>query len=298
MAKLNTDYAAQADSYSYSDSGESDVLEIVKTGETTFSDSNPSWPVRYHLSEERLNLLSWYEFDRDATLLEVGAGCGALTGLFCDRVREVTAVELTRQRAEIIYNRYKERDNLTIFAGNLNEIQLEQKFDYLTCIGVLEYAGRYTDAENPYASFLKLLKGYLKPKGTLILAIENKFGLKYWSGVNEDHTGRVFDSIENYPARQGIKTFSKNELDRLLAESGFASRKFFYPLPDYKLPTEIFSDNYLPTALHGVRPGIFPFVDFSGSRDFFFDEKLAMDNIINSGMFDFFANSFLVFAKG
>lgn len=35
----------------------------------------------------------------------------------------------------------------------------------------------------------KKISGYLKEDGKLLIAIENKFGLKYWAG-SEDHTGK------------------------------------------------------------------------------------------------------------
>lgn len=37
------------------------------------------------------------------------------------------------QKEEIIYNRHK---NLEIIAGNLNDVKFEEKFDYVTLIGV------------------------------------------------------------------------------------------------------------------------------------------------------------------
>ena len=75
--------------------------------------------------------------------------------------------------------------------GNFNDIVLEEKYDYITLIGVLEYAAYYTDAKQPFESFLKRISSYLKEDGKLLIAIENKFGLKYWAGTREDHTGRV-----------------------------------------------------------------------------------------------------------
>ena len=68
-------------------------------------------------------------------------------------------------------------------------------------------------------------------------------------------------------------------------------------MPDYKLPTEIFSDEYLPTENHNIRLGMFPVQDFSNSREFLFNEKLTMDNIIKNKQFSFFANSFLIFVR-
>lgn len=287
----------------YSDGDvENDILEIFKNGKPSekvaeILKNNPNWPMRYHFSPVRESLLSWYEFKKNAHLLEIGAGCGALTGLFCEKMDRVVAVELTKLRSDIISHRYKDRKNLSVVAGNLNDLKIEEKFDYVTLVGVLEYAGKYTRSENPFIDFLKKAKSFLKKDGALVLAIENKFGLKYWAGAKEDHTGKLFDSIENYPNEKNIQTFGKEEITNMLNLSGFSSTEFFYPLPDYKLPIEIFSDEYLPEPRHNIRSDVFPFMDPSRPREFFFNEKLVLDNIINNNNFGFFANSFLIFAK-
>jgi len=286
----------------YSDgSVEDDILKRLRTGDAQTEikkllNKGPSWPLKAHLLDERRNLLSWYEFKKDSSLLEIGSGWGALTGLFCEKVDKVTAVELTKKRAEITAFRHKDEENLTVIAGNIDNIKTKEKFDYVTSIGVLEYAGKYTNSENPYYDFLEKLKSFLKPNGVLIIAIENKFGLKYWAGANEDHAGSFFESIEDYPIDRGIKTFTKKEITKMLEKAGFGNIKFYYPLPDYKLPTEIFSDEYLPTFKHNIRSGMMPYPDYVHEREIFFNEKLASDNIIKNGNFDFFANSFLIFA--
>lgn len=258
--------------------------------------SGPFWPMLYHFSPIRENLLNWYPFRNGASLLEVGSGMGALTGLFCRRVARVTAVELTARRATITAYRNHEHENLTAIAGNIDDIELDGAYDYVTSIGVLEYAGRYEDADDPYHAFLERLRSLLSPGGTLILAIENRFGLKYWSGAREDHSGEPYQSLEGCYGRDGIQTFSRNGLESLLQRAGFESMDFFYPVPDFKLPQEIFSDTYLPTLNHNIRPGIYPYADHSQPREHLFNERLVSDSIVAEGVFPFFANSFLVFA--
>lgn len=44
----------------------------------------------YALSDTRENVLEWFDFKPEASLLEVGSGCGALTGLYSRRVKNVT----------------------------------------------------------------------------------------------------------------------------------------------------------------------------------------------------------------
>ena len=34
--------------------------------------------------------------------------------------------------------------------------------------------------------------------GNIIIAIENRYGMKYWAGCREDHNGEFFSGIENY----------------------------------------------------------------------------------------------------
>lgn len=259
--------------------------------------SNPSWPIFYHLSPIRENILNWYNFGKNKSILEIGAGCGAITGVLCNKLKKVVANELSEARATIIKNRYKNTNNLTVLSGNFNSTKLTETFDYVSLIGVLEYAAKYTHTKNPFEDFLLKAKSYLKKNGTIIIAIENKFGLKYWSGCREDHTGRHFDSIENYPNSKEIQTFGKQEIIILLNNVGFKDIKFYYPYPDYKLATEIFSDDYLPSLQHNVKSSNFPYIDRSQNREYIFNERLVMDNIIINKQIDFFSNSFLIFAK-
>jgi len=295
------DYSKKEEIYSDGDV-ENEIIKILSAKDHSdkirqLLANNPSWPILYHFSPIRKNLLSWFEFKRNSNLLEIGAGCGALTSLFCEKLSRVVAIELTRKRAEIIAKRYPEVKNLKIYAGNLNDIKIREKFDYITLIGVLEYAGKYTHTDNPFLDFLINIKNYLTDSGILIVAIENKFGIKYWAGGREDHTGKLFDSLQGYPEESSIQTFGGTEIKEMLNLAGFNKLDFYYPLPDYKFPKEIFSDNYLPTIKHNVGHTIFPTQDLSREREYIFNEKLVIDNIIRNKMFDFFANSFLIFAE-
>lgn len=270
---------------------EIEIHEIVKKHNdySQILSNDSRWPILYHLSPVRRNLLEWHPFEAGSSLLEIGAGCGALTGLFCEKLGEVTAVELSKRRAEIIADRCKEFSNLKIIVGNISDIKTTDKYDYITLIGVLEYAGKYIIDTNPADKMLRILKDRLKPGGTLIIAIENKYGLKYWSGFSEDHTGNIFDGLEGY-LNSDIRTFSKCELTALLNGAGFNRIKFYYPMPDYKLPVEIYSEDLLP------RYGI-AFPNYDRDRLVLFNEKLVLNELVSDGLFEVFANSFLIFAS-
>lgn len=291
---VNYDYYTGKDEYCDGEI-EKDIInylqEFGEEGYKKIFERDIRWPVFYHITPIRKNVLNWYPFKEEAEVLEIGAGMGAITGTLCDKVKSVTAVELSKQRASAIEARCKDKDNLEIIVGNFNDIKFEKKFDYITLIGVLEYASLYTNTEEPYKDFLKYIKSLLKEDGKLLIAIENQFGMKYFSGVAEDHTGKVFDGIIGYENKKGIRTFGKNELKELLKQSGFEYTKFYYPMPDYKLPNIIFSDEYLPTdkTIEEYSPYL-----SDENAEAKFDEKEAYRDIIINKQFDFFANSFFI----
>lgn len=168
------------------------------------------WPILYHLSPVRQNILAWYPFKENAEVLEIGSGCGAITGILSEKAKSVTCIELSKKRSSINANRNYTCDNVQIMVGNFNDIRLNQKFDYITLIGVLEYANYYTNEKKPFETFLKRIRQYLKEDGKVLIAIENKFGLKYWNGAKEDHTGIVFDGISGITeAKAGCVLFQE-----------------------------------------------------------------------------------------
>lgn len=277
---------------------EDELLEIVKNStEKEWNhriEERGKWSVLYHLSNLRGNIAEWLPLKKTDKVLEVGAGCGAVTGTLAKKAGKVDCIELSKKRSMINAYRNRECENLTIKVGNFEEIEetLEQTYDYIMLIGVFEYAEAYLSAEKPYEEFLYRLKKHLAPDGKLIIAIENQFGLKYFAGCKEDHTGGYFEGIEGYPEAKGVKTFSRKKLEGLLRAAGYQT-EFFYPYPDYKLPISIYSEEYQPKKGElnlSCR-------NFDGDRMVAFDEIKAYDALIDDGMFPFYSNSFLVSAS-
>ena len=290
-ATINLDFYTGTDHYSDGDI-EDELLKIVKENDD-FSEilaNDDRWPILYHLSPIRQNIINWYPFKENTSCLEIGGGCGAITGALCNSVKEVKVVELSKRRATINYERHKNYDNLEIIIANLNDIKFNQKFDYITLNGVLEYAGSFTKTDNPYEDFLKQIKQYLKPDGKLIIAIENRYGIKYFAGAKEDHTSREFDGITGYQNIDSVRTFGKKELEDLLDKSGYPEQDFYYPHPDYKMPMEIYSEDWLPSTTSNLSPA----PNFDYERYQLFNESDAYQGIIENGQYEFFANSFLV----
>ncbi|MCR5566648.1 MAG: class I SAM-dependent methyltransferase [Clostridiales bacterium] len=286
------------DRYSDGDETEQKLLDIV----SSCSDghyagavaSALSWPLLYHLSPVRENILNWLPLTPDQTVLELGSGCGAVTGAFLNRGAKVTAVDLSLRRSRINAKRHQGSEGLKIFVGAMETVlpNLTEQYDIVTLIGVLEYAAVFSDQPKPFHRMLTSAARAMKPDGSLWVAIENKLGLKYFAGCREDHTGRLFESLEGYPHRDGPVTFCKRELTDLADECGLDCA-FWYPYPDYKFPVKIFSDEYLPRKGELTRN----WQNFDAERAQLLDESAVFDSVIGAGLFPELSNSFLVQMK-
>lgn len=293
IGKARLDLSCYTGKDTYSDGAiEDELLLAARKGKLQeLMEADNRWPVLYHATPDRENLLGWLPIDKNARVLEIGSGCGALTGLLCRKAAQVETVEISPRRAEIAAYRWHEAENLTIHVGNLAEIPFEKKFDLITLIGVLEYAPSFTHTARPCEDFLASIKRLLAPGGKLVIAIENRLGLKYWSGAPEDHTSRRFDGITGYQGVSHVRTFSKKELTEMLTSCGLAGLSWYYPYPDYKLPLCLHSPRLLPTAADFANN---PNLSYDQSRWELFPEKEVFAQLLPAGLYEEMANSFLV----
>lgn len=284
--------------YSDGDAVEKEMLEIAEKypedASQDFIANDSRYTINNTFSSVRRNILNWYPFKEHAKILEVGAGMGAVTGLLCDVAEHVVCVEMNENRAAVIRARYPKRDNLTIITDDINDWASDEKFDYVVFIGVLEYADCFLTSGDPYVDFLKSVKRHLTTDGTLLFAIENRFGLKYWMGASEDHLGTPFSGINGYQGDKNTpRTFSNEELNGYLKKAGFEYSRFYSVLPDYKFPELIFSKEYKPDYMNLKK------VSFTYAKNSLLtgNEKDLYKDIISNDVFPFFANSVLVEAK-
>jgi len=291
----------------YQDGGESYIFESMKKIKNLSSDSEEfqhyikDWPSRYHFSQKRVNFLESIQMvlPRDAEVLEIGSGCGAITRWLGEKFRTVDALEGSLERATITRYRSHDLDNVRVYCGNVLNTDFERKYDLITLIGSLEYLPLYDhDHDDPEVACLSLLirlRSALKENGILLIAMENKFGIKYFSGCKEDHTGREFEGLMGYPEKTPI-TFSRNELDSMLSQSGFGYNQFYHVFPDYKFTETIIPENSEVLSLSPYNWIRTPFEDYFGIRDYLFHEFLFLRNVTNSGLLWQFSNSFVILA--
>jgi hypothetical protein len=295
-------------SYSDGEEAEEEIYRILKRAGDVSSASDElsacisGWPSEYHLSRARHNLLRPFEFGEGDSILELGAGCGAITRFLGETGATVFALEGARKRALIAAERCRDLPNVAVFRENIKEFPPELKFSFVTIIGVLEYSNLFLKGENedsPFKRCLEIAETHLGQDGTLILAIENQLGLKYFNGAREDHHPVPFWGINSLYGEGSPATMGRLELSDLLRSSDFNSLEFFYPFPDYKLPEVIISER-------GLGHGEFNIGDLLAhirSRDYgrtgprSFSENLAFHALARNGLLNELSNSFLIFAR-
>ncbi|MCA9349299.1 class I SAM-dependent methyltransferase [Candidatus Saccharibacteria bacterium] len=257
----------------------------------------PSWPMYYHLTPMRANLLGWYNFPKNSKVLEIGAGPGGVTESLVNKDIQLTALELSPKRALINAHRNKQHSNLKVVVGNLEDYKPKEKFNYIIVVGVLEYAGTFIKGGTPYDDFVGIISKLLHPNGKLLLAIENRLGLKYWTGAKEDHIHTLFEGHNDYPSTSKMKTFGRKELSDLIRANGFVSTYFYYPFPDYKSPHFIYSDDYYPGKGASFPLKSLPTKTLDRARYNFMSEQLLMRQLESNDLFRDFSNSFLIEAS-
>ena len=198
---------------------------------------------RFHFSNERANLLRPFGacFNLQTRVLEIGAGCGAITRFLGESGAQVIALEASLPQARVARERTRDLPNVEVVADRLQDYKSALRFDVIVIVGALEYAPQYSFAEHPALEMLIAARALLHPEGKLLLATANQLGLKYLAGVPEDTLGSPMAGVEDrYPSRSS-RTFGRLELLGLLNKAGFASNEFFVPLPDFKMPSTILS---------------------------------------------------------
>lgn len=139
---------------------------------------------RWRLIEAGLGLLPGKK------ILDAGAGRGLTARLLAEKGFEVSACDVSSDSVNLM-----RQQGLVGFVFDLEEDELEQKYDSIFCLEVLQYL-RY-----PEKAIVKL-KDALNPGGVLVVSVPNEFhilrrlgilfGRTGWAGIQTPHL-RFFD---------------------------------------------------------------------------------------------------------
>lgn len=250
-----------------------EIKEIVEKNENNDYSKilNKSEKLEYvlALSPVRSNIINWYSFKENSSILELNGNYGEITGFLCQKAERVVTLEEDSRFFELIKKRYKNEKCLEVKNANIYNANINEKFDYIVIIGITEKLEDY----------IKYAKDHLNENGVILLAINNKFGIKSFITCTNEYKLTNNDNL----------TITKNKLDKML-DNQELNYKYYYPLPDYKLTNVIFTENYMPDLENISRDITYKCgnVNFNEIKAY---RELIKDNKDN---FKFFANSFLV----
>ena len=227
------------------------------------------------LSKIKENILSWYPFKENSNILEIGANLGEITGVLCQNANRVVSIESSLQKAKAIETRYKEYENLEVIAGDINDITLEETFDYIVIMGIEE-------KEYDIEILLTYAKKHIQLDGTIFISLNNILGLNQLNGLED---------VDGDPNKEN-KFITKKEIENILNNMELNIYKFYYPLPNYKVPNIIFTDKHLPSHESILRD----LTLYSKNKLLSFEEREIYRKILyeDKNMFPAFANSFLI----
>lgn len=206
------------------------------------------------LIEFKKNIIAWYPIKNGDTVLQLGKDEEILKELK-NKTENVTTVE--------------------------SALEITSNYDFIVLIGTLD---KLNSAEA--LDLLGNLKNHLTENGKILIAMKNKFGLKYWAGEKISSQANSFEAIvkSNYLGLNKTK-----EILNLLN----LKYKFYYPLPDYNFTNVIFTDENLPSKDSIDARDI----NFLNEEELIvFSEREAYKQIIEQDkeMFPFFANSYFI----
>ena len=228
-------------------------------------------------------------------MLDLGGGTGTLSRKLGELGADVLLLDGSAERARVAAVRCEELTNVSVAVGTIFDLDATEPFDIVLVVGLLEYAPASPGGPE---EFLRAAMSLVAPDGVIAIAIENAIGLKYLLGYGEDHVGLPWVGWEGYLDLDHVRTYSRRELASMLAGVGLSQQAWFYPFPDYKLPTVIVSDaGYAldePGVVDAVAPR--PCTNDASLPTLVCDPRAAHWTMLRAGLGRDVANSFLVVA--
>ena len=220
------------------------------------------------LDPQRASWIPLLGLPREAVVLDIGSGYGALTHALATQFDQVHSIEAIPERVEFTHVRLAQEGlkNVRLVQGSALSLPYPPgSFDAIIVNGVLEWIGDWDMDGTPREAqmrFLQRVHSLLKPAGQLLVGIENRLGYVTFAGAL-DHSGLPFTNLLPRPlASVALRTMAKRHhrmvapsrsyrtytysepgYRRLFTEAGFAHIDGYWAEPGYNNP-------YRLTSLH------------------------------------------------
>ena len=215
--------------------------------ERTFREVADAYVYDYAYDPSRADWLSCFSRAQGGVVMDYGAGLGNFALALAETSREVWAVDSTPERLELIGRRARVAGKQNLFlllADHPDELPFEpESFDLILLNGVLEWTavGSGERADRFHEKFLRGLARFLKPGGSIVVAIENRYGLQHFLG-DAEHNDFRFAALLPRAVASAVNrllkgepyatyTYSRSALKDLARGGGPQAWRALYGLP-------------------------------------------------------------------
>ena len=234
------------------------------------------------ITEKQLkrNIIHWYPEQKDKKILQIGIVDEEIIEELCTKFQKAIIVVNNEEQKQKI----QKENNIENLEVIIDFAELgNKKIDYISLIGTMENyeINNETKAYKKLQKILDIVSNYINEESKIILVADNKYGMKFWT---------TLQAQKNILCNQTF-ALSKTMIEKILKERGFEYFKYYYVLPDYKVPNAIFTDRYLPNMESIHRNFLY------GEEDYVsFNQTDAYIEILKEDpeKFKFFANSFFI----
>ena len=211
------------------------------------------------LNDLKKNIINWYPMKENVTVLQIGED-------------------------KEIYDAILEKTKNISVISEKGLYKASQKYNFVVLIGVFERL----KTEKEIKHLLEFAKNSITVDGKILLAMQNKFGMKYWAGEKSNSSTMKYETIIS--SKENVLSYTK--IKQILEELDMKF-KFYYPLPDYKTTNVIFTDEILPDDKN-IDSRLLNLCE--NEEIFDFSEREAYKQIIKDDkkLFSFFSNAFFI----
>ena len=227
-----------------------------------------------NIKEIQKGLLKWYPFKKSSSCLYVGKETDAVFEMFCDKTDDflIKGIQVECVRPEEIMT-LKNPDD---------------KYDYIIAIESLEIL---QDVE----SSIRILSGFVKQDGHILLGFNNRFGTRYFFGDKDPYTGNILDGIDDYRRAYSKKEdafvgrcYDKQTLVDLFDTLGLKHQNYSV-FPDLKNTQIILRDDYESNEDFSIR--VLP--TYNHADTVFLEEEYIYNSLQKNHMLHSMTNAFL-----
>jgi len=176
------------------------IYQTKKSNEVSWHQEKP---------KTSLNLISEAKLDKDAKIIDIGAGDSRLVdNLLAIGFRNITVLDISSNALNLAKRRLGDRANdVKWIVSDLREFETKDRYDLWHDRAVLHFLTEEKDINR----YVEKVRRLLKPNGYLIVSTFSKNGPKSCSGLNvkqysEDSMKKLFNGFEH------IKSFEEEHL--------------------------------------------------------------------------------------